>query len=191
MVFESDPYFEILDKIGLLAIIGEQNQTRSYVGNRVKVNSSQFQVLQNTDDEIEIEIIQKSGNVLVGYIVQSKQPIKILKFSENSVKKKSRKSSFELSDRKLKDLCAQLVMKKFQHPRFKKSPRGARLIPPTQSDKRTIVDHYLEYLIARVKIELLKNSKINCLQQMLNLEASNPSGRFSILWTHTVCGILK
>ena len=161
-----------------MAIIGEQNQTRSYVGNRVKLNSSQFQVLQTSDDEIEIEIIQKSGNILVGYIVESTQPIKILKFSENSVKKNSRKSSFELSNRKQMDLCAQLVMKKIQNPRFKKSPRGARLIPPTQSDKRTIVDHYLEYLIARVKIELLKNSKINCLHEMLNLEASNPSGSF-------------
>ena len=147
-----------------------------------KLNSNQFPVLQTTEDEIEIEIIQKSGNILVGYIVQSKQSIQILKFSENSVKnftRKSRKSSFDLSDRKLNDLCAQLVMKKIQNPRFKKSSRGARLIQPTQSDKRTIVDHYLEYLVARVKIELLKNSKINCLQQMLNLETSNPSGPFS------------
>lgn len=172
-------FFEIIEKIGLLAIIGEQHQPRFYVGNRVKVNSNQFQVLQSAEDEIEIEIIQKSGNILVGYIVQSKQSIQILKFSENSVKKKSRKSSFDLSDRKLNDLCAQLVMKNIQNPRFKKSPRGARLIQPTQSDKRTIVDHYLEYLVARVKIELLKNSKINCLQQMLNLETSNPSGPFS------------
>ena len=111
-----------MEKIGLLAIIGEQHQPRSYVGNRVKVNSNQFQVLQTTDDEIEIEIIQKSGNILVGYIVQSKQSIQILKFSENSVKKKSRKSSFDLSDRKLNDLCVQLVMKKIQNPRFKGSP---------------------------------------------------------------------
>ena len=168
-----------MEKIGLLAIIGEQHQPRAYVGNRVKVNSNQFQVLQTSEDEIEIEIIQKSGNILVGYIVQSKQSIQILKFSENSVKKKSRKSSFDLSDRKLNDLCAQLVMKKIQNPRFKKSSRGARLIQPTQSDKRTIVDHYLEYLVARVKIELLKNAKINCLQLMLNLETSNPSGPFS------------
>ena len=48
----------------MLAIIGEQHQPRSYVGNRVKVNSNQFQVLQSAEDEIEIEIIQKSGNII-------------------------------------------------------------------------------------------------------------------------------
>ena len=165
-------------QVGLMAIIGGQHQSSSLVGNRVRVNSSQFQEIQTSDPELEIEIIQKSGNRMVGYLVQSKHSIKILKFSENSIKKqtsKTNKITFDSFDKKLNDLCAQLVMTKIDNPRFKSSRSGMNLQRSDNQAPKTIVDHYLEYLIARVKIELLKSKKVNCLEQMLQLEAKNPS----------------